>query len=60
MRDAIRPGGGLAPGPARRYSAFMLTDTIRARMKDAMKAKRNVEKEILRVCLGEITTEEAR
>jgi len=38
----------------------MLTDTIRARMKDAMKARRNVEKEILRVCLGEITTEEAR
>lgn len=38
----------------------MLTETIRARMKDAMKARRNVEKEILRVCLGEITTEEAR
>lgn len=38
----------------------MLTETIRARMKAAMKARRNVEKEILRVCLGEITTEEAR
>lgn len=37
-----------------------LTETIRARMKEAMKARRNVEKEILRVCIGEITTEEAR
>jgi uncharacterized protein YqeY len=37
-----------------------LTETIRARMKEAMKARKNVEKEILRVCIGEITTEEAR
>jgi uncharacterized protein len=38
----------------------MLTETIRARMKAAMKAHKTVEKEILRVCLGEITTEEGR
>lgn len=38
----------------------MLIDEIRERMKAAMKARNVVEKEILRVALGEITTEEAR
>ncbi len=38
----------------------MLVDTIRARAKEAMKARREVEREILRVALGEIQTEEAR
>lgn len=38
----------------------MLIETIRTRLKDAMKAGRTVEKEILRVALGEIQTEEAR
>jgi uncharacterized protein YqeY len=38
----------------------MLIDEIRRRMKEAMKARNVVEKEILRVALGEITTEEAR
>ena len=38
----------------------MLKDEIRTRMMAAMKAKNVVEKEILRVALGEITTEEAR
>jgi uncharacterized protein len=38
----------------------MLIDEIRQRMKAAMKARNVVEKEILRVALGEITTEEAR
>lgn len=38
----------------------MLVDDIKKRMFEAMKAGRTVEKEILRVCLGEITTEQAR
>lgn len=38
----------------------MLIDEIRRRMKEAMKARNVVEKEILRVAIGEITTEEAR
>jgi len=38
----------------------MLVDDIKKRMFEAMKAGRTVEKEILRVCLGEITTEETR
>jgi uncharacterized protein YqeY len=38
----------------------MLVDDIRARLKDAMKNRRTVEKEILRVLLGEIQTIEAR
>ena len=38
----------------------MLTDEIKARMKAAMKARAVVEKEILRVALGEIQTEQAR
>jgi len=38
----------------------MLSDEIRARMKAAMKARNTVEKEILRVAIGEITTIEAR
>jgi len=38
----------------------MLKDEIRSRMMAAMKAKNVVEKEILRVAMGEITTEEAR
>lgn len=38
----------------------MLEQQIRDRMKAAMKAHRTVEKEILRVALGEITTEQAR
>jgi uncharacterized protein len=38
----------------------MLVETIRARAKEAMKARREVEREILRVALGEIQTEEAR
>ena len=38
----------------------MLTEDIKQRMFAAMKAGRIVEKEILRVALGEITTAEAR
>jgi len=38
----------------------MLLDEIKARMFRAMKEKRDVEKEILRVALGEITTDAAR
>jgi uncharacterized protein len=38
----------------------MLVDDIKKRMFSAMKAGKTVEKEILRVCLGEITTAEAR
>ena len=38
----------------------MLLETIQARLKDARKARREVEREILRVALGEIQTEEAR
>jgi uncharacterized protein YqeY len=38
----------------------MLVDTIKARVKEAMKAKNVVEREILRVLLGEIQTVEAR
>ena len=38
----------------------MLADEIKARMFAAMKAKNTVEKEILRVALGEIQTAEAR
>lgn len=38
----------------------MLAEEIKKRMFAAMKAKRTVEKEILRVALGEIQTEEAR
>ncbi len=38
----------------------MLTDEIKARMMAAMKAHKVVEKEILRVALGEIQTEQSR
>lgn len=38
----------------------MLTDRIRARVKEAMKARKTVEKEILKVALGEIETEQSR
>ena len=38
----------------------MLLDAIKARMFKAMKAGNSVEKEILRVAVGEITTEAAR
>ena len=38
----------------------MLTDEIKARIKAAMKAHKVVEKEILRVALGEIQTEQSR
>jgi hypothetical protein len=38
----------------------MLRDEIRTRMMAAMKAHATVEKEILRVALGEISTEESR
>lgn len=38
----------------------MLVDEIRSRMKAAMKARNTVEKEVMRLCLGEITTQEAR
>lgn len=38
----------------------MLIDEIRSRVTAAMKARNTIEKEILRVALGEIQTEEAR
>jgi uncharacterized protein len=38
----------------------MLVDELKARMFRAMKDKRDVEKEILRVAIGEITTDAAR
>lgn len=37
-----------------------LVETIRARSMEAMKARREVEKTILRLALGEVQTEEAR
>ncbi len=37
-----------------------LVETIRSRIKDAMKARRDVEKTILRLALGEVQTAEAR
>lgn len=51
---------GVSARPPPPYTPLMLIDEIRARMKAAMKARNVVEKEILRVALGEITTEEAR
>ena len=42
------------------YQAGMLVDVIRARAKEAMKSKDVVAREILRVALGEVQTEEAR
>lgn len=38
----------------------MLFDDLRAKLKDAIKGQRTVEKEILRVALGELQTIEAR
>ena len=38
----------------------MLVDTIKKRIMAAMKAKNDLEKEVLRVALGDIQTEEAR
>ncbi len=38
----------------------MLIDQLKARMFDAIRARRDVEKEILRVAIGEITTDAAR
>ena len=38
----------------------MLTDQLRTRMKEAMKAKKTVEKDVLRTALGEIQIAEAR
>jgi uncharacterized protein YqeY len=38
----------------------MLVDQIRLQMKDAMRAKREVERDILRTALGELQTAEAR
>jgi uncharacterized protein YqeY len=38
----------------------MLIDEIRARIKEAMKSKNVVAREVLRVALGEVQTEEAR
>lgn len=38
----------------------MLLDQIKARMFAAMKSGDTVEKEILKVCMGEITTDQAR
>jgi uncharacterized protein YqeY len=49
---ALIAGGGII--------APMLTDEIKKRMFAAMKAGKTVEKEILRVAIGEITTAEAR
>lgn len=37
----------------------MLIDDIKARFKEAMKARREVEREILRVAIGDITTRDA-
>lgn len=37
-----------------------LVETMRARVKEAMKARREVEKTILRVALGEVQSEEVR
>jgi len=38
----------------------MLIDTLKERLRAAMKARNTLEKEILRVALGEIQTQEAR
>ncbi|MGE0328845.1 MAG: hypothetical protein AB7S68_41400, partial [Polyangiaceae bacterium] len=37
----------------------MLIDDIKARFREAMKARREVEREILRVAIGDITTRDA-
>jgi hypothetical protein len=50
-----------ADNPAQvRYSAGMLVDDIKRRIHAALKAGNTVEKEVLRVLLGEIQTAEAR
>jgi uncharacterized protein YqeY len=41
-------------------SAVALKETIKLRVREAMKAGRTLEKEILRVALGEIETEDSR
>jgi uncharacterized protein YqeY len=42
------------------YEAIMLTDEIRARAKEMMKSGDTLGKDVLRVALGEVQTEEAR
>ena len=48
------------PAEARAKGLFMLVDEIKARMFQAMKAGDTVAKEVLRVAVGEITTDAAR
>ena len=50
----------LRPRPCRATNSTMLVEDIKAAMFAAMKAKSTVEKEILRVALGEIQTQQAR
>ena len=38
----------------------MLIDTLQQRLREAMKARNTIEKEILRVALGELQTQQAR
>jgi uncharacterized protein YqeY len=66
-RHRERDRRGVRIGIARRrrvgYSSTImskLVETIRARVKDAMKARRDVEKTVLRVALGEVQSEEVR
>jgi len=57
-----RSGRKPEPGAGRRarLTGIVLVDQIKQRIQAAMKAGNTLEKEILRVALGEIQTEEAR
>lgn len=69
----LRLGGGLEPqrgasSPGNLCTAIdrsgikpgMIVDQIRLQMKEAMRAKRDLEKDVLRTALGEMQTAEAR
>ena len=63
VRAARGAGHRLGPVTARRgacYAPAMLIDDIKRRIAQAMKAGDTVEKEVLRVALGEIQTADAR
>jgi hypothetical protein len=53
-------GDGLVLRIQRTKEAAVLIDELKRRLKEAMKTGRTIEKEILRVALGEIQTIEAR
>lgn len=59
MRSAAPRGGLDNPGP-RPYRWAMLRDELKKAMMQALRDKRSVEKEVLRVALGEVQAEENR